>query len=119
MRGSPPPAAFSKYATQLLRVGARRNRLPAVPSDTGISSSRAASSGPGTGRRPVRCHRRRHLPNRRAPRMGTRLVEAVLTALDEQTVTVPGTTAAETVLPRLADSLRQVLQQRDQVAAEV
>jgi transposase len=55
----------------------------------------------------------------RAPRMGTRLVEAVLTALDEQTVTVPGTTAAETVLPRLADSLRQVLQQRDQVAAEV
>ena len=55
----------------------------------------------------------------RAPRMGTRLVEAVFTALDEQTVTVPGTAAAETVLPRLADSLRQVLQQRDQVAAEV
>ncbi|GLY95999.1 IS110 family transposase [Actinoplanes sp. NBRC 103695] len=55
----------------------------------------------------------------RAPRMGTRLVEQVLTALDEQTVTVPGTAAAETVLPRLADSLRQVLQQRDQVAAEV
>jgi hypothetical protein len=55
----------------------------------------------------------------RAPRMGTRLVEAVLTALDEQTVTVPGTAAVETVLPRLADSLRQVLHQRDQVAAEV
>lgn len=55
----------------------------------------------------------------RAPRMGPRLVEAILTALDEQTVTVPGTAAAETVLPRLADSLRQVLQQRDQVAAEV
>ena len=55
----------------------------------------------------------------RAPRMGTRLVDAVLTALDEQTVTVPGTAAAETVLPRLADSLRQVLQQRDQVAGEV
>ena len=55
----------------------------------------------------------------RAPRMGTRLVEAVLTALDEQTVTVPGTAAAETVLPRLADSLRQVLHQRDQVAGEV
>lgn len=54
-----------------------------------------------------------------APRMGTRLVDAVLAALDEQTVTVPGTTAAETVLPRLADSLRHVLQQRDQVAAEV
>jgi hypothetical protein len=40
----------------------------------------------------------------RAPRMGARLVEAVFTALDEQTVTVPGTAAAETVLPRLADA---------------
>jgi transposase len=55
----------------------------------------------------------------RAPRMGTRLIDAVLTPLHEQTVTVPGTAAAETVLPRLADSLRQVLQQRDQVGAEV
>jgi len=55
----------------------------------------------------------------RAPRMGARLVEAVLAALDEQTVTVPGTTAAETILPRLADSLRDVLRQRDQVAGEV
>jgi transposase len=55
----------------------------------------------------------------RAPRMGTRLVEAIFSALDEQTVTVPGTAAAETVLPRLADSLRQVLRQRDQVAGEV
>lgn len=34
--------------------------------------------------------------------MGTKLVEDILTALDEQTVTVPGTTAADTVLPRLA-----------------
>jgi transposase len=32
---------------------------------------------------------------------------------------VPGTAAAETILPRLADRLRQVLQQRDQVAADV
>jgi hypothetical protein len=55
----------------------------------------------------------------RAPRMGTRLVDAVFTALSEQTVTVPGTAAAETVLPRLADSLRQVLHQRDLVATEV
>ncbi len=54
-----------------------------------------------------------------APRMGTRLVDAVLAALDEQTVTVPGTVAAETVLPRLADNLRQVLHQRDQVGTEV
>ncbi|GAB7039922.1 IS110 family RNA-guided transposase [Catenuloplanes niger] len=55
----------------------------------------------------------------KAPRMGARLIEQVLAALDEQTVTVPGTTAAETVLPRLADSLRQAMQQRDQVADEV
>lgn len=33
-----------------------------------------------------------------APRMGDRLVEQIMTALDEQTVTVPGTTAAETIL---------------------
>jgi transposase len=54
-----------------------------------------------------------------APRMGERLAEQIMTALDEQTVTVPGTAAAETILPRLADSLRDVLRQRDQVAVEV
>lgn len=59
------------------------------------------------------------IAGKNAPRMGERLVEQIMTALDEQTVTVPGTTAAETILPRLADSLRDVLQQRDQVAAEV
>jgi hypothetical protein len=30
----------------------------------------------------------------------------------------PGTAAAETVLPRLADSLREVLRQRDELAAQ-
>ncbi|ROP41601.1 IS110 family transposase [Saccharothrix texasensis] len=54
-----------------------------------------------------------------APRMGDKLVTAILAALDEQTVVVPGTTAADTVLPRLADSLKTVLQQRKQVATEV
>ena len=54
-----------------------------------------------------------------APRMGERLVEAIMTALGEQTVTVPGTAAADTVLPRLADSLKTVLQQRRQVAEQV
>ncbi|WP_027935925.1 IS110 family transposase [Amycolatopsis sp. ATCC 39116] len=54
-----------------------------------------------------------------APRMGEKLVADIWTALDEQTVTVPGTTAADTVLPRLADSLKTVLQQRSQVATEV
>lgn len=54
-----------------------------------------------------------------APRMGDRLVEQIMAALDEQTVTVPGTQAAETILPRLADSLRDILRQRDQAAAQV
>jgi transposase len=49
----------------------------------------------------------------RAPRMGARLVEQVFAALDAQTVVVPGSTAAETILPRLADSLRDLLKQRD------
>ncbi|GIM64497.1 insertion element IS110 uncharacterized 43.6 kDa protein [Amorphoplanes auranticolor] len=59
------------------------------------------------------------IATKNAPRMGERLVEQVMTALDEQTVTVPGTAAAEKILPRLADSLRDVLKQRDQVATEV
>jgi transposase len=54
-----------------------------------------------------------------APRMGTKLVDAIHAALDEQTVTVPGTAAAETILPRLADSLREVLRQRATLAGEV
>jgi transposase len=54
-----------------------------------------------------------------APRIGDKLVADILAALGEQTVTVPGTTAADTVLPRLAESLKTVLQQRKTVAAEV
>jgi hypothetical protein len=37
--------------------------------------------------------------------MGTRLVDEILTALDEQTVVVPATQPAETILPKLADTL--------------
>ncbi len=59
------------------------------------------------------------IATKNAPRMGERLVERIMTALDEQTVVVPGTAAAETILPRLADSLRDVLHQRNHVAAEV
>jgi len=59
------------------------------------------------------------IASKNAPRMGERLVERIMAALDEQTVVVAGTAAAETILPRLADSLRDVLQQRDQVAGEV
>ena len=39
-------------------------------------------------------------------RIGDKLVEAIMTALGEQTVTVPGAAAADTVRPRLADSLK-------------
>jgi transposase len=55
----------------------------------------------------------------KAPRMGAALVEQLMTALDEQSVTVPGTRAAETVLPRLAQDLTTVLERRKQIAAEV
>lgn len=54
-----------------------------------------------------------------APRMHTRLVEAIQAALDAQTVTVPGTTAADTVLPQLAESLKTVLAQRQTLAKQV
>jgi transposase len=50
--------------------------------------------------------------------MAGRLVTEILSALDAQTVTVPGTAAAQTVLPRLARSLASVRDQRGQVAAQ-
>ncbi|MGW5648885.1 IS110 family transposase [Saccharopolyspora sp. NPDC003752] len=53
-----------------------------------------------------------------APRMGQRLVDDILAALSEQTVVVPGATAADMVLPRLAESLKTVLEQRKALAAE-
>src|SRR5256886_13446717 len=71
---------------------------PAWPRPGAASSSRSRSSTPPHGRN---------------------LVTAIYAALHEHSVTVPGTAAAETVLPRLADSLRGALRQRDQVAAEV
>jgi transposase len=51
--------------------------------------------------------------------MAARLVDAVVEALGAQTVVVPGTAAAATVLPHLARSLRSVYEQRKQVAAQV
>lgn len=51
--------------------------------------------------------------------MGERLIEQIFTALAGQTVTVPGAAAAETILPKLADSLREVLRQRDDLVVEV
>ncbi len=55
----------------------------------------------------------------RAPRVHVAIVDAIMTALDAQTVTVPGTKAAELVLPKLADQLADLLEQRAHAAAQV
>ena len=54
-----------------------------------------------------------------APRMGEKLTDQIFDALAEQTVVVPGTAAAEKVLPRLAMQLLGLQEQRKQVATEV
>lgn len=48
----------------------------------------------------------------RAPRMAERLVDDIFTALDEQTVTVPGTSTLDVIVPSLAKSLAAVHEQR-------
>ncbi|MEW2574598.1 IS110 family transposase [Streptomyces sp. NPDC047070] len=48
----------------------------------------------------------------KAPRMADRLTDEIFTALDEQTITVPGTDAAALIVPSLARSLTAVLEQR-------
>ena len=53
------------------------------------------------------------------PRRATELVDAILVALGQQTLTVPGTAAAETVLPKLATTLATVLDQRAEIATQV
>ncbi len=55
----------------------------------------------------------------KAPRMAERLVEDIFTALDEQTVVVPGTDAAALILPSLATSLQAVLDQRKLLAGRI
>lgn len=47
------------------------------------------------------------------------LIDAMFTALAEQTVTVPGAEAVEVVLPRLAAQIRELKTQRRQLAREV
>lgn len=66
------------------------------------------------GRRRVRTVAIKH-----APRIGERLTTDIFTALDEQTVTVPGSTAAEAVLPRLAESLKMTLRQRQAIQEQI
>jgi transposase len=55
----------------------------------------------------------------KAPRMAERLVEEIFAALDEQTVTVPGTEAAALIVPSLAGSLTAVLDQRKLLAGRI
>lgn len=55
----------------------------------------------------------------RAPRSYDALVDAVQQALAEQTVTVPGTRAAELVLPQLATTLNGLVAQRTQAAKQI
>lgn len=55
----------------------------------------------------------------KAPRMAERLVEEIFAALDEQTVTVPGTEAAALIVPSLAESLDDVLEQRKLLAGRI
>jgi hypothetical protein len=55
----------------------------------------------------------------KAPRMAERLIEDFFTALDEQTVVVPGTDAAALIVPSLASSLQSVLDQRKFLAARI
>lgn len=55
----------------------------------------------------------------RAPRIHAKIVDAITAALDQQSVVVPGTTAAELVLPKLARQLSDLLAQRSEVARQV
>lgn len=54
-----------------------------------------------------------------APRKGRDWAHEVITALDQQTVVVTGTSAAALVIPRLAAQLATLRRQRNEVAAEV
>ena len=59
------------------------------------------------------------IATKHAPRMGARLVEDILAALPQQTVSVPGANAAEIVLPKLADTLKTVQLQRTTIATDI
>jgi transposase len=54
-----------------------------------------------------------------APRLAERLADEIFTALDEQSVTVPGTDAAALILPGLTASLAATLHQRAQLAERI
>lgn len=47
------------------------------------------------------------------------LVDAIFQALNAQTVTVPGTVAAEVAIPMLATNIKALKTQRDSIAGQV
>lgn len=53
------------------------------------------------------------------PRLATKLTEAIFQALDAQTVVVPGTSAAATIVPMLATQLAGLYTQRAEIYAQV
>lgn len=75
--------------------------------------------GGPTGLRAAGLAKIRNTLKKNAPRMGDRLATSIWTALAEQTVTIPGTTASEKVLTRLAGQLDILRTQRKQVAVEI
>ncbi|WP_423815903.1 IS110 family transposase [Rhodococcus globerulus] len=70
----------------------------------------------------IRVAGKRKLTNlavKHAPRMGARLADQIIAALSTQTVIVPGSNAAEIVLPKLAESLKETLLQRKSIGDDV
>lgn len=55
----------------------------------------------------------------RAPRIHAKIVDAIMAALDQQSVVVPGTAAAEIVLPKLAAQYLELQTQRQQILRQV
>ncbi|MDN5818945.1 MAG: transposase, partial [Yaniella sp.] len=53
------------------------------------------------------------------PRLAAKLTDAIFEALDGQTVVVPGTEAATTIVPMLADQLAELQRQRHTVYTQV
>lgn len=65
---------------------------------------------------------RRRIDNqlkKRAPRIHTRLTEAIMAALSQQTVVIAGTSAVEAILPSMATALAGLIDARAAVAKDV
>ena len=72
------------------------------------------------GIRPVRSRRARIREYaRRHGLKGTAITDAVADAVAEQTVTVPGTRAAESLIPQLASDIRRLRDRRTDISRQV